>query len=118
MIDVLQEKVAHKFFGSGKITAQDGDKITVDFTSGTSKVFVYPDCFGDFLRLENDEKKEKVASEIQVYAIVSAANRDRLREENMQRAEEERLQVLEMKKASRAGTTRKKSTFVSVADRA
>ena len=39
------DKVTHKSFGEGVVTAFDGIFMFCQFSRGTEKKFIYPDCF-------------------------------------------------------------------------
>ena len=53
-MDLVNKKVEHGTFGIGKIVSNNADYIKVDFESGTKK-FVFPDVFGDFMTLKDEE---------------------------------------------------------------
>lgn len=51
-MDLQGQKVVHKVFGTGTITAHSGQYLTVSFDSGEKK-FAYPHSFKQFLTLED-----------------------------------------------------------------
>lgn len=53
-MDLINEEITHKVFGEGNIIAQDGSFVTVDFNEDIKK-FVYPDAFGQYMTLNNQE---------------------------------------------------------------
>lgn len=53
-MDLLNEEITHKVFGEGDIVDQDESFITVEFKDDTKK-FVYPDAFGKFIKLKNQD---------------------------------------------------------------
>src|SRR5699024_9690726 len=53
-MNLLKEKVTHQVFGKGQIVSQNESIITIDFEND-SKRFVYPDAFGKFLILKNQD---------------------------------------------------------------
>ena len=69
-MNLVGMKVKHKVFGAGTVTAyeeaNDGTKssyVTVEFSSKTSK-FLYPDAFGKFITVEDEEANAKITSEV------------------------------------------------------
>ncbi len=69
-MDLVGAKARHKAFGSGTITAfepsnAEGNKgyVTVEFAAKTSK-FLYPDAFGKFIVLEDEETNNQIISEV------------------------------------------------------
>lgn len=53
-MNLIGIKVKHTAFGTGIITEQIGNYITVQFTARTTR-FVYPDAFGKFIKAEDSE---------------------------------------------------------------
>jgi len=53
-MNLLKEKVTHRVFGKGKVVSQNESIITIDFEND-SKRFVYPDAFGKFITLKNQD---------------------------------------------------------------
>ena len=69
-MDLVGKKVRHKAFGPGTVTAyeeaNDGTKncyVTVEFSTKTSK-FLYPDAFGKFITVEDEETNARILSEV------------------------------------------------------
>ena len=67
-MDLVGKKVRHKVFGTGTITAFDpataennSGYVTVEFAAKASK-FLYPDAFGKFIVLEDEEAHAKIVS--------------------------------------------------------
>lgn len=70
-MDLVGAKARHKAFGSGTITAFEptnaegtGGYVTVEFAAKTSK-FLYPDAFGKFIVLEDEEANAKIVSAVE-----------------------------------------------------
>lgn len=51
-MNLIGLKVKHNAFGTGVITKKEGNYITVEFVSRTTK-FIYPDAFEKFIKAEN-----------------------------------------------------------------
>lgn len=60
-MDLLNEEVRHKSFGTGQVIEQVDSYIKVRFEEG-NKRFVYPDAFGEFLTIVDQEVAERVES--------------------------------------------------------
>ena len=67
-MDLVGKKVRHKVFGAGTITTFDpataennSGYVTVEFAAKASK-FLYPDAFGKFIVLEDEEAHAKIVS--------------------------------------------------------
>ncbi|WP_087971933.1 malate synthase [Oceanobacillus rekensis] len=56
-MNLINEEITHKVFGEGNIVDQDESIITINFKEDTKK-FVYPDAFGNFITL-NDQNTAK-----------------------------------------------------------
>ena len=70
-MDLVGAKARHKAFGSGTITAFEPSNaegtsgyVTVEFAAKTSK-FLYPDAFGKFIVLEDEEANAKIVSAVE-----------------------------------------------------
>lgn len=59
-MELLNMQVKHKVFGTGKVTDQVDTYVEVNFADGKRR-FVYPDAFGEFLTLLDEEVAEEVA---------------------------------------------------------
>lgn len=53
-MNLVNQKIIHKVFGEGSIVKQDDSVLTVAFKNDT-KSFVYPDAFGQFITLKDQE---------------------------------------------------------------
>ena len=62
-MDLLNEKITHKLFGTGIVTEANTDKIKIQF-EGFSKNFVYPDAFEKFLIAEDNTIQQAIETEI------------------------------------------------------
>lgn len=62
-MELLNKKVKHKVFGEGKIVRFKGKHLSIKFKVGEKK-FVYPDCFENFLTIENEEMDQVIQEEI------------------------------------------------------
>lgn len=69
-MDLVGAKARHKAFGSGTITAFESlnvegtsGYVTVEFAAKTSK-FLYPDAFGKFIVLEDENINDQIASKL------------------------------------------------------
>lgn len=70
-MDLVGKKVRHKAFGAGTIVAFDpataennSGYVTVEFAAKASK-FLYPDAFGKFIVLEDEEAHAKIVSAVE-----------------------------------------------------
>ena len=70
-MDLVGKKVRHKVFGSGTISAFDpataekeSGYVTVEFATKAAK-FLYPDAFGKFIVLEDEEAHAKIVSVVE-----------------------------------------------------
>lgn len=63
-MNLIDKKVEHKQFGTGVISHQSEDKITVQFDAGEKK-FIYPMAFDQFLILEDAVLGAEIATTIQ-----------------------------------------------------
>ena len=68
-MDLVGKKVRHKVFGTGTITAFDpataennSGYVTFEFAAKEAK-FLYPDAFGKFIVLEDEEAHAKIEDE-------------------------------------------------------
>src|SRR5690625_2279188 len=59
LVDLINKEVTHKAFGEGIIIEQDETVITIDFNDDIKK-FVYPDAFGQFITLNDQEAAESL----------------------------------------------------------
>lgn len=90
LVNLINEKITHKVFGKGQIVDQDEFFITIDFDEDV-KTFVYPDAFGQFITLKNEDMAKSLKK------IVS--KRESEKEKLEKKREEEREQrALEQKR--------------------
>ena len=64
-MNLMGQKIKHKAFGVGTVTAQDESHITIEFPAKTS-TFVYPAAFENFLIAEDPSHQQAILDEIQV----------------------------------------------------
>ncbi|MGM8366668.1 malate synthase [Virgibacillus sp. W0181] len=83
-MNLINEEITHKIFGEGDIVGQDDSFITVHFNEGTKK-FVYPDAFGQFIKLQDRDTAKSLKK------IIS--KREAEEEELEKKREEEREQL-------------------------
>lgn len=63
-MNIIDQKVIHNKLGIGTIIKQEEKRIIVRFDSGKESTFVYPDCFSQFLKLQDDKKSKEIIKEI------------------------------------------------------
>lgn len=85
-MELIGLKVKHTAFGVGVITDLEGNYITVEFASKTSK-FVYPDAFEKFLEAEHVAVQQMILDSIN--DAKAAAEQKRQAEEAARKAAEE-----------------------------
>lgn len=86
-MNLLNEEITHKVFGKGDIIEQDDSFITIDFNDEVKK-FVYPDAFGTFITLNNEEVAESMES------IISKRMSEKAKQEKIEEEKREQ-QALE-----------------------
>ncbi len=105
-------EVKHKMLGIGKITEFDGQYITVEFSSRTSK-FIYPNAFETFIKATDEEKQNEIIN------IINEAKREaeekHLKEETLRVAKETEIEAAKNKVVSKPIT--KTSKITKIADR-
>ena len=81
IVDLVEETVIHKIFGTGIIRSVDNKYLKIVFPEKNKEsIFAYPSCFDGFLRLENEEKQEEMQEDLEKWKIESgAAQREKLR---------------------------------------
>src|SRR5699024_9926202 len=93
-MNLLKEKVTHRVFGKGQIVSQDESIITIDFEND-SKRFVYPDAFGKFIILKNqdvaDSLNEVISEKQEQEALIAKEEEERKQKIAL---EQERKQLL------------------------
>lgn len=85
-MELIGLKVKHTVFGAGAITEMEGNYITVEFASKTSK-FIYPDAFEKFLEAEHTALQQMILDSIKDAKL--AAEQKRQAEEAARKAVEE-----------------------------
>lgn len=90
-MNLINKEITHKVFGEGNVIEQDASFITVDFDDGARK-FVYPDAFGQFIQLNNEEAAEKL-DEIIAIQEKEEAKLEAKREAERQKREAERQRM-------------------------
>ncbi|WP_240374012.1 malate synthase [Bacillus piscicola] len=89
-MNLIDEEVTHKVFGSGNVVDQDESVITINFNENIKK-FVYPDAFGKFITL-NDQNA--------AHHLKKALMKKEMEQEALEkkRQEEKERQVLEQQR--------------------
>ena len=80
----------HAVFGAGTITGKDGNYITIEFATKTSK-FVYPDAFEKFIKAVDPAVQQAITDSIR--DAKEAAEQKRQAEEAARKAAEEQLRA-------------------------
>jgi len=94
LMNLLNEKVTHNVFGTGKIVNQDESFITIDFNEDIKK-FVYPDAFGTFIALKDREVADSLKAIIyKREKEEKALAKEQEEKERKEALEQERLQQL------------------------
>ncbi|OCA89454.1 MULTISPECIES: malate synthase [unclassified Bacillus (in: firmicutes)] len=83
-MNLINKKVTHKRFGTGSIVGHNESKIEINFES-ENKMFVYPDVFGEHLKLHDKSDAKSLEEIIQ-------KKEDELKEEEWKKEEEKKLQ--------------------------
>lgn len=86
-MNLINEKVTHKKFGTGNIEKLQGTSLEIRFTSG-AKTFVYPDAFEKFLAFENTETAATFEATMQLKQQDMNEKRQQLEEETQARRAE------------------------------
>lgn len=89
-MNLIDKEVMHKSFGKGSIVDQDDDFITINFDKETKK-FVFPDAFGQFLKLD-----DATADATLKQAIVKLEEKQELLDQK--REEEKAQRILEQQR--------------------
>jgi len=85
-MNLLHEEITHKVFGEGDIVDQDESFITVEFKDDVKK-FVYPDAFGTFIKLKDQDTAKTLKK------IISEREAEKKAEEKQRKQEKERLML-------------------------
>jgi hypothetical protein len=97
-MNIVNEPVRHRQFGSGTITEQTVMMVTVEFCEEHgSKKFLYPSAFETFLELSNPIVKQKMDDKLREIREREELEQQRADEEE-RRQEEERRILLEQKR--------------------
>lgn len=83
-MDLLNEEITHKVFGKGDIVDQDESFVTINFNDDVKK-FVYPDAFGKFITLKDQDTAKSLKK------IISQRETEREMLEKKREAEKEQL---------------------------
>lgn len=83
-MNLVNEKLKHKSFGEGVVTAHDNSYITIRFQQGEKK-FVFPDAFDGFLIIEDDTIAQKIEQKVED-AKVAQRDKERLAEQESKKA--------------------------------
>ena len=92
-LNLINEEITHKTFGEGNIVDQDESFITIDFKEDTKK-FVYPDAFGTFITLKDQDTAESLKK------VISKMEQEEL---ERKREKEKEQQALEQLRKSQPG---------------
>jgi len=102
-MNLVNERVEHSLFGTGKIINQETDRLSVQFSEAYgTKCFLYPDAFEKYLKICNSELGMAISEELRLKNIQIEAEKAR----KQQRYEEEEARR-EMEKAELAALKRK-----------
>lgn len=97
-MNLINEEITHKVFGEGNIVDHDESFITVDFNEDIKK-FVYPDVFGEFITLHDQNIANSLKEIISKRQIKEEALQRKREEEREQQAlERQRREYLESHK--------------------
>ncbi len=110
MVDLIGKRVWHKKLGDGTVVGQDGKRITVEFASKSS-LFVYPDAFESFLKVEDEHAAADIQKDIAEVAAAAAARRTeeaQKREEEQRKREEKRAKFNQAIRNTKIGYQTKK----------
>lgn len=98
-MNLIGLKVKHNTFGTGVITKKEGNYITVEFVSRTTK-FLYPDAFEKFIKAEDANVQQIIIDGI--YEAKAATEQKRQAEEAVRKAAEEQHRAAIAVAASKA----------------
>ena len=114
-MDLINKQVSHPVFGTGKVTHQKNDILTISFPKQGSKCFIYPDAFERHLKINIAELEVVINEDINRKRAENEAEKERVRQEaqeNLLRIEAEKASLALQKKKS---TSKKKTTKVKSA---
>ncbi len=93
-MNLLHKEITHKVFGEGDIVKQDESFITVEFNDDV-KTFVYPDAFGRFIKLKDQDTAKSLKKVIAAKEVEKAELEKKRREEKeRQELEQQRREKL------------------------
>ena len=98
LMNLLNQEITHKVFGKGDVIDQDDSFITIEFDEEVKK-FVYPDAFGTFITLKDQDTAEslkKVISELEIEK--EALEKKREEERELKILEQQRKDMLKNNK--------------------
>ena len=91
-MDLTNKQVLHKSFGKGSIVDCNDSYLLINFKSGNKK-FIYPDAFGDYLKLVDKKAADSVDKILQVQERERKIEEARIEEEKAQELEEHQRKV-------------------------
>lgn len=91
-MDLTNKQVVHKSFGKGSIVDCSDSYLLINFKSGNKK-FIYPDAFGDYLKLVDKKAADSVDKILQVHEKERRIEEARIEEEKAQELEEHQRKV-------------------------
>lgn len=91
-MQIVNEEVHHRHFGTGRVTEQTDNIFTVQFEGQSEhKKFIFPFAFESFLKMSDPAAQKKVEDQIRQLHVQAQAELKQREEELKQRIEEERL---------------------------
>ena len=69
LMNLVDKKVEHRTFGTGSVVSHDENYIEINFDSGTKK-FVFPDVFGEFATIDDEEANKVIAKKLEKRAEI------------------------------------------------
>ncbi|HHU76477.1 MAG TPA: malate synthase [Firmicutes bacterium] len=97
-MNLVNKKVTHRDFGKGNVISHDDSYIKISFESGVKR-FIFPDAFGKYITLTDQELAGLVRKKI--LKKEEEKRKEALRLENAKALERQRLYALEQKKRVR-----------------
>lgn len=73
-MELIGHKVVHPMFGTGEVTEQMGNYLTVEFPAKTTR-FVYPDSFEKFIKAKDEEVQASIVAEINAMKVAADQQR-------------------------------------------
>jgi hypothetical protein len=93
-MNLIDKEVMHKSFGKGSIVDQDNEFVTINFDKETKK-FIFPDAFGEFLKLEDETANDHLKKAIKKFEAKQEVLEKKKEEEQAQRLlEQQRIDEL------------------------